>query len=94
LVPFTREPGILGRGLCVGEEMMDLLSRMERNRKEAAKFSDLAKSAPSAFLRDYYRRIAERYLMLEGEWRPPGGQGSASQSRAAYPSATGYAPGQ
>jgi hypothetical protein len=71
---------------------MDLLSRMERNRKEAAKFSELAKSAPSAFLRDYYRRIAERYLMLEGGWRPPGG-GSASQSRAAYPSAAGYAPG-
>jgi hypothetical protein len=80
-------PPHLGGGWVWGEEMMDLLSRMERNRKEAAKFSDLAKSAPSAFLRDYYRRIAERYLMLEGEWRPPGGQGSA------YPSAAGYAPG-
>jgi hypothetical protein len=64
-------PPHLGGGWVWGEEMMDLLSRMERNRKEAAKFSDLAKSAPSAFLRDYYRRIAERYLMLEGEWRPP-----------------------
>jgi hypothetical protein len=72
---------------------MDPLSRMERNRKEAAKFSDLAKSAPSAFLRDYYRRIAERYLSLEGEWRPSGGQGNSCQSRAAYPSAAGYAPG-
>jgi hypothetical protein len=52
--------------------MMDLLSRVERDRKEAAKFSELAKSVPSAFLRDYYRRIAERYLVLERDWRPPG----------------------
>jgi len=70
---------------------MDLLSRMERNRKEAAKFSDLANSASSAFLRGYYRRIAEPYLLLDGEWRPPGRQGN--ETRAAYPSAVGYAPG-
>jgi hypothetical protein len=69
------EPGKLGRGCVWGEEMMDLLSRMERDRKEAAKFSELAKSAPSAFIRDYYRRIAERYLMLEGDWRPSGKTG-------------------
>jgi hypothetical protein len=55
--------------------MTDLLSRAEQNRKEAAKFSDLAKSASSPFLRDYYLRIAERYLSLEGDWRPPGRQG-------------------
>jgi hypothetical protein len=41
-------------------------SRAERIRKEARKFSDLAESAPSAFLRDYYQRIAERYP-LPGE---------------------------
>jgi hypothetical protein len=54
--------------------MSDQSSRAERNRKEAAKFSDLAKSASSTFLRGYYRRLAERYLALEGEWRPPGTQ--------------------
>jgi hypothetical protein len=48
----------------------DLLIREEQNRKEAEKFSDLAKNASSPFLRDYYRRIAARYLLLEGEWRP------------------------
>jgi hypothetical protein len=48
--------------------MTDLLFGIERNRKEAAKFSELAKTASSPFLRSYYSRIAERYL-LEGEWR-------------------------
>jgi hypothetical protein len=52
--------------------MTDQLTRAERNRKEAAKFSDLAKTASSSFLRGYYFRIAERYLSLEGEWTPPG----------------------
>jgi hypothetical protein len=56
--------------------MTDPLSRAERNRKEAAKFSDLAKSASSAFLRGYYQRLAERYLSLEGEWRPLGRRGN------------------
>jgi hypothetical protein len=65
--------------------MMDLTFRMERNRKEAAKYSDLAKTASSPFLRDYYSLIAERYLLLEGEWRPPGRQETPSQSKAAYP---------
>jgi hypothetical protein len=51
--------------------MTDLLTRMERNRKEAEKFSDLAKSAASPFLRAYHWRIAERYLSFGEEWRPP-----------------------
>jgi hypothetical protein len=50
--------------------MSDLLTRMERNRKEAEKFS-LAKSASSPFLRAYYSRIAERYPSFEEEWNPP-----------------------
>jgi hypothetical protein len=50
--------------------MTDLLTRMERNRKEAEKFSDLATSAASPFLRAYYWRIAERYPSFEEEWRP------------------------
>jgi hypothetical protein len=67
--------------------MKDLLSRMERNRKEAEKYSNLAKTASSPYLR---RRIAERHLSLEGEWTPPG----RSQSRPAYtpPSAARHAP--
>jgi hypothetical protein len=44
--------------------MMDLTFRMDRNRKEAAKYSDLAKNASSPFLQGYYWRIAERYLSV------------------------------
>jgi hypothetical protein len=72
--------------------MMDLLSRMERNRKEAAEFSDLAKSASLPFLRGYYWRIAERYLSSEGELKVPEGQGTIitkqgglSTERAGHP---------
>jgi hypothetical protein len=53
--------------------MMDPLRRAERSLNEAAKFTDLANSASSSFLRGYYQCLAERYLALEGEWRPPGG---------------------
>jgi hypothetical protein len=68
-------------------------SRAERIRKEAMKFSDLAESAPSPFLRDYYQRIAERYLSLESGWRPAGRQvNSASRSGgSAAAGAAGYA---
>jgi hypothetical protein len=62
-----------------GVLMMDLSFRMERNRKEAAKFSDLAKTASSPFLQGYYWRIAERYLLLEDELRPAGTQGNISK---------------
>jgi hypothetical protein len=51
--------------------MSDLLTRMERNRKEAERFSDLAESASSPVVRAYYSRIAERYLSFEKEWNPP-----------------------
>jgi hypothetical protein len=62
-----------------GSCLTDPSSRMERNRIEAAKFSGLAKSA-LGLLRDYYRSIAGRHLLFEGEWRPPGGQGSPSKA--------------
>jgi hypothetical protein len=39
-----------------------MTDRAEQNRKEAAKFSDLAKTAFSPFLQGYCWRIAERYL--------------------------------
>jgi hypothetical protein len=35
----------------------------ERYRKDAAEFSELAKTAETAFVRDYYGRLAQRYLM-------------------------------
>jgi hypothetical protein len=43
--------------------MPDPLTAAERYRKEAADFSELAKSAETAFVRDYYARLAQRYLM-------------------------------
>jgi hypothetical protein len=42
------------------------LAGTERNRKEAAKFFDLAKTASSPILQGYDWRIAERYLLLQG----------------------------
>jgi hypothetical protein len=40
---------------------------MDRNRKEAQKFSDLAKTASTPFLRAYYWNTALRYLSSEGQ---------------------------
>jgi hypothetical protein len=64
-----------------------MTDRAERNRQEAAKFSDSAKTASSPFLQGYYWRIAERYLSLEDELRPAGSiskrDGHAPLARAA-----------
>jgi hypothetical protein len=43
--------------------MSDPLIVTLRYRKEAAEFSELAKTAETPFIRDYYRRLAQRYLM-------------------------------
>src|SRR5579862_8843902 len=43
--------------------MPDPLSAAERYRSDAAKFFELAKDAPSPFIRDYYNGLAKRYLM-------------------------------
>jgi hypothetical protein len=40
--------------------------------------------ASSSFLRDYYWRLAERYLALEGEWEPPGRQGRSISRRGNF----------
>jgi hypothetical protein len=53
------------------------LSRAEQNREEAAKFSELAKTASSPFLRAYYWHTALRYLSSEGELRVPERQGDS-----------------
>jgi hypothetical protein len=42
-------------------------SRADRYRKEAAEFSELAENAASPFVRGYYQRIAERYLLLAAD---------------------------
>jgi hypothetical protein len=59
-----------------GCAMTDRSSRMEQNRKEAEKFSDLAKAASSPFLRAYYWHTALRYLSSDGELSV--GQGDSS----------------
>jgi hypothetical protein len=61
------EDGPYAQGVRV---MMDAMTRADL-RKELTKYFDLAKSASSPFLRDYYRRIAERYLSSDDELRPP-----------------------
>jgi hypothetical protein len=43
--------------------MSDLPIAAERYRKDAAVFSELAKSAETPFIRDYYWRLVRRYLM-------------------------------
>jgi hypothetical protein len=43
--------------------MSDQLIAAERYRKDAAEFSELAKTAETPFICDYYSRLALRYLM-------------------------------
>jgi hypothetical protein len=43
--------------------MPDPLIAAERYRKDAAEFSELAKTAETAFVRDYYGRLAQQFLM-------------------------------
>jgi hypothetical protein len=71
-------------GWYVGPWMPDPLSRAERIRKEAAKFSSLDESASSPFLRDYYWRLADRYLALEGKWETLGRQGRTNLRRGDF----------
>jgi hypothetical protein len=46
--------------------MIDPLSMVGRELKTAEEFFQLAKRASSPFMREYYRRVAERYLSSEG----------------------------
>jgi hypothetical protein len=45
--------------------MPDPLNRVDRYRKMAADFSDLAKDASTDFARRYFERLAKQYLLLE-----------------------------
>ena len=47
--------------------MIDPLSIVGRELKTAEEFFALAKNANSPFMREYYRRVAERYLSSQGE---------------------------
>jgi hypothetical protein len=49
----------------------DPLGRAGQNLKLADKFFDLARSASTPFLRTYYERVAQRYLLSEGELEVP-----------------------
>jgi hypothetical protein len=48
----------------------DLSKRADRYRKVAAEYADLAKDASAPFLRAYFQRIAEEYIVrADGELR-------------------------
>jgi hypothetical protein len=44
--------------------MQDPLNRADHYRNEAVKYHELAKYAQPAFLGDFYRRIAVRYMFM------------------------------
>jgi hypothetical protein len=47
--------------------MRDLLSKAEHYRKQAEKYHELAKSAQPAYLGDFYRGVAVRYVFMAQE---------------------------
>ena len=47
--------------------MIDPSSTLGRELKAAEEFFELAKGASNPFVREYYRRVAERYLSSHGE---------------------------
>ena len=49
--------------------MIDPSSRVGRELRTAEEFFELAKDADSPFMRAYYRRVAERYLSSQGEFK-------------------------
>jgi len=49
--------------------MIDPSSTLGRELKAAEDFFALAKDANSPFMRESYRRVAERYLSSEGEFK-------------------------
>ena len=49
--------------------MIDPDSKHGRDLKAAEEFFALAKTTPIPFMRNYYHRVAERYLSSKGELR-------------------------
>jgi hypothetical protein len=69
-----KRPLLFGRGSMLnvleeGAPMIDPLSRVGRELRTAEEFFELAKDADSPFMRAYYRRVAERYLSSQGEFK-------------------------
>jgi len=54
-------------GKIYGCRMQTVLSKEERYRKLAAKYHELAKFARPAYLGDFYRGVAVRYLFMAQE---------------------------
>jgi hypothetical protein len=52
-----------------GAPMIDPLTKVECELKAAEGFFELAKTAKSPFMQAYYRRVAERYLSSQGEFK-------------------------
>jgi hypothetical protein len=52
---------------CWGVAEMQDLNNADRYLKAADEFSDLAKTAPTPFMRAYFERVALRYRSSEGE---------------------------
>jgi hypothetical protein len=44
--------------------MQDAVSKVERYRKEATKYGELAKNAQPAYLGNVYRKVAVRYVFM------------------------------
>jgi hypothetical protein len=69
----------------VGWAMQDPLDRADHYRKEAVKCHELAKCAQPAFLADFYRRIAVRYMfMAEDVLKDARAKGDVAPQRARY----------
>ena len=68
--------------------MQNSLRRSEHYREEAAKYHELAKFARPAYLGDFYRRVASRYLvMAEDISRWPQRRGEAVSEQTISPTA-------
>jgi hypothetical protein len=73
--------------------MQQTSNKADLYRKVAAEYSDLAKNATSPFLRGYYQRIAEDYLVrVEGELRFAERESNAIPEQSGL-SATGHTGG-
>ena len=69
-----------GVGFGRGAPMQDPLNRADHYRKEAVKCHELAKYAQPAFLGDFYRRVAVRYMfMAEDVLKESRAQGDAAR---------------
>ena len=68
--------------------MRDPSSRAEHYRELAVKYRELAKFAQPAYLGDFYRRVASRYLvMAEDISRWPQRRGEVVSERTIFPTA-------